>query len=127
MHAPTVGFVLAGHSDFWLQHICEMQFQFMYRNHLVGLGGFGLGSTGDVVLGYDTYWLYQQRGFATQAVGLMCDWVFKQWEVPAIRASANIDNLASQKVLGRNGFSVERQRGKLFYCIRFAQTKSPQK
>jgi ribosomal-protein-alanine N-acetyltransferase len=53
------------------------------------------------------YWVAQQvngRGVGTQAVGEACRWAFGEGGLHRLEAGTLTDNVASQKVLERNGF-----------------------
>ena len=53
------------------------------------------------------YWVAQQvngRGVGTRAVGEACRWAFGEGGLHRLEAGTLIDNVASQKVLERNGF-----------------------
>lgn len=54
------------------------------------------------------YWVAKHlngRGVATEAVRLVCEWGFGEAGLHRLEAAALTDNLASQTVLRRNGFS----------------------
>ncbi len=56
------------------------------------------------------YWLaepYWSRGIMTRAIRLMVDYAFKTWEINRIFARPYGTNLASQKILEKNGFKRE--------------------
>jgi ribosomal-protein-alanine N-acetyltransferase len=53
------------------------------------------------------YWVAQElngRGVATAAVGLVCEWGFREAGLHRLEAATLVDNIASQTVLRRNGF-----------------------
>ena len=55
------------------------------------------------------YWLGERfwgRGLATRIVELMVGYAFGELGLKCLGATVHPDNLASQKVLGKNGFSV---------------------
>ena len=45
------------------------------------------------------------RGIATRAVGALLAWAHKDPRVACVTAETNVDNIASQRVLERNGFA----------------------
>lgn len=61
---------------------------------------------GEVEIGYGTYPQFQKKGYMTEAVGVLCQWAFEQSSVTCIIAETNIDNIASQKILLKNGFKA---------------------
>jgi ribosomal-protein-alanine N-acetyltransferase len=54
-------------------------------------------------IGYGMNEEHQGKGYATEAVGVMCQWAMNQG-ITAIFAKTECDNYASQKVLLKNGF-----------------------
>jgi ribosomal-protein-alanine N-acetyltransferase len=53
------------------------------------------------------YWVAQElngRGVATAAVGLVCEWGFREAGLHRLEAATLVDNIGSQLVLRRNGF-----------------------
>ena len=76
------------------------------------IGGIGLTIGGDIYrmtaeLGY---WLgedYWGRGIISRAVGVLVDWAFETFDLNRIWADPFASNLASAKVLERNGFQLE--------------------
>ncbi len=61
--------------------------------------------TGTVEIGYGTYPAFQQRGYMTEMVGGMVNWVSRQPGVLRVMADTDVDNLPSQRVLQKNGFT----------------------
>lgn len=55
-------------------------------------------------IGYYIGQEYGGRGYATEAVGILCDWAYKERGLSRIFANAHPDNIASQKVLEKAGF-----------------------
>ncbi len=60
--------------------------------------------TGTVEIGYGTYPAFQRRGYMSEIVGGLVDWISRQPDVRRIMADTDEDNLASQRVLQKNGF-----------------------
>jgi RimJ/RimL family protein N-acetyltransferase len=58
-------------------------------------------------LGYLVAEKYQNKGIATKAVSLILQKAFQQGNLRKIKATTAIDNVASHRVLQKNGFSVE--------------------
>ncbi len=54
---------------------------------------------GDVIVGYGINNLYQQKGYASEALNGLKDWIFSDPSVNAIFGDTDIDNHASHKVL----------------------------
>ncbi len=63
--------------------------------------------TGTTEVGYGVHPLYRRRGFATEAVRALTDWVFATTGLRRIDLTANLDNLASIRVAHRAGFTWE--------------------
>lgn len=59
---------------------------------------------GEVEIGYGTYESFQGKGYMTEAVGGMINWLKEQPYVFALRASTDKENHASLSVLKKNGF-----------------------
>ena len=72
------------------------------------IGGMGLNGPADekgqVFTGYWMDDRYQRRGYMTEAVAGLCGWVFEDQSVHAVTANTPADNVASQRVLIKNGF-----------------------
>lgn len=54
------------------------------------------------------YWVAERlngRGVATRAVGLVCEWAFGEARLHRLEAATLVENVASQTVLRKNGFS----------------------
>ena len=59
---------------------------------------------GGVEIGYGIYPAFERRGFITEAVEVLCHWALRQKYVRMVRAETDRENIASQKVLQKNGF-----------------------
>lgn len=74
----------------------------------VAVGGAGFKGApekdGSVEIGYGIDALYRCRGYAAEAVEGMCRWAFAQPGVLRVEAETAPDNMASQRVLRKNGF-----------------------
>ncbi|MFG1705223.1 GNAT family N-acetyltransferase [Nonomuraea sp. M3C6] len=64
-------------------------------------------SAGTTEVGYGVHPLYRGRGFATEAVRGLVDWVFATTELRRIDLTANLDNVASLRVAQKAGFTWE--------------------
>ena len=63
--------------------------------------------SGEVEIGYGLAPPCRGRGYATEAAGAVCRWLFTQAEVALIRADGvRVDNIASRRVLERLGFTL---------------------
>lgn len=60
--------------------------------------------TGTVEIGYGTYPAFQRRGYMSEIVGGLVSWVSRQPDVRRVMADTDENNLASQRVLQKNGF-----------------------
>ena len=59
---------------------------------------------GEIAIGYGIAPSRQRRGIASRAVGEIVDWARANERVLAVTADTGVDNIASQRVLIRNGF-----------------------
>lgn len=59
---------------------------------------------GSVEIGYGIYPAFEKKGFITEAVEVLCHWALKEKYVRSVKAETNKENIASQKVLQKNGF-----------------------
>jgi [ribosomal protein S5]-alanine N-acetyltransferase len=59
---------------------------------------------GSVEIAYGTYDAFQGKGYMTEAVSAMIDWAFQHDEVKEILAETEKHNIASQRILIKNGF-----------------------
>ena len=75
--------------------------------HVIGDIGFK-GSPddhGNIEIGYHVVASERNFGYATEAVGALCQWAFKDEKVEGIEAQCDKSNIPSQKVLINNGFN----------------------
>ena len=56
-------------------------------------------------IGYFVARAHNGRGIATQAVARVCHWAFGEAELHRLEAGTLVDNVPSQRVLERNGFT----------------------
>ena len=73
----------------------------------LSIGGIGFGGMpidGTTSVGYMIDQQYQQKGLATEALNCLLDWAFLDPSLKTVLADTPKDNLASQKVLLKNGF-----------------------
>ncbi|RZJ75174.1 MAG: N-acetyltransferase [Flavobacterium sp.] len=59
---------------------------------------------GNVEIGYGTYDDFAGKGYMTQTVGAITEWAYTQKGVSAVIAETLKENMASQKVLQKNGY-----------------------
>jgi len=62
------------------------------------------GEDGEIEIGYGTYEEFQNRGYMTEIVSGIIEWTKKQPIVKSIIASTDKVNIASVRVLEKNGF-----------------------
>lgn len=65
----------------------------------------GLDENGVAEIGYGILERYQNQGFASEAVQAVVTWAFGEPNVAAIEAEADANNIASQRVLEKCGFT----------------------
>ncbi len=76
---------------------------------------------GEIEIGYGTYDEYQGKGFMTEAVSGIISWADMQPEINAVNASTEKLNIASFKVLVKNGFVKSGETDTLFNWSRSNQ------
>ena len=69
---------------------------------------------GEIEIGYGTYEEFQNRGYMTEIVSGIIEWAKKQSIVKLIIASTDKINIASVKVLEKNGFTKVGETDTLF-------------
>jgi RimJ/RimL family protein N-acetyltransferase len=95
---------------FLLRHgVEEFGFYLVVRredDHVVGEIGFvGPPRDGAVTIGYAIVPSARRQGFATEAIGVLCEWALAQPDVLEIRAQTLPDNEPSVRALVRAGFA----------------------
>ncbi len=70
----------------------------------LGVSNLVRGAFQSANLGYFVARQWNGRGIATRAVGLACEWAFGDARLHRLEAGTLVDNVASQRVLLRNGF-----------------------
>jgi RimJ/RimL family protein N-acetyltransferase len=80
----------------------------------IGFDGPFVGSRGND-LGYSILSEYWNRGYATEAVSALCSWALQQPGVELITADTLPDNVPSQRVLQKAGFSLLRESKERLY------------
>lgn len=76
---------------------------------------------GEIEIGYGTYDEFQGKGFMTEAVSGIISWAEMQPEINAVNASTEKSNIASFKVLEKNGFIKAGETDTLFNWSRTNQ------
>lgn len=64
----------------------------------------GLPENGHPEIGYGIIEKHRRNGYATEAVGAMCDWALGHENVKAVDAETAPDNAPSQRILAKLGF-----------------------
>ena len=59
-----------------------------------------------ISVGYRLLERYWGQGIATEALGLMIDYLYEQTDIEIITASTMVENAASANVLLKNGFTL---------------------
>ena len=62
--------------------------------------------TGVIEIGYGLAEPFRRRGYGTELVGAMTEWLLAQPGIQAVLANTLADNVASRRVLEKNGFSL---------------------
>ena len=57
-------------------------------------------------IGYGTYEHYRNMGFMTEAIQGLINWAFAQGKLKVVTAETDKNNLASRRVLEKNGFEI---------------------
>jgi RimJ/RimL family protein N-acetyltransferase len=113
---PHIQVELADAIDFWIVKVSQNEdnypwftnWEMVLKEKNVSIGGIGLTGTpdeqGQVMVGYGIDKNYHNQGFATESLQALIQWVFENPQATSIIAETKTDNLASQKVLSKNGF-----------------------
>ena len=65
--------------------------------------------SGEVEIGYGLGKEFEHNGYMTEAVEAMCKWAFEQNNVKNVVAETDVDGYASQRILKRCGFKLDKQ------------------
>jgi ribosomal-protein-alanine N-acetyltransferase len=71
---------------------------------------------GETELGYNIVPTERRKGYASEAIRIMVDYLFLSKDIIRIQAKADPENLASWKALEKAGFTREGILRKTFYC-----------
>lgn len=64
---------------------------------------------GEVEIGYGLGKEFEHKGYMTETVKAMCDWIMDQPGITHVIAETDVDSSASQSILKRCGFSLHQQ------------------
>ncbi|MFJ6207554.1 GNAT family N-acetyltransferase [Lysinibacillus sp. NPDC092081] len=70
---------------------------------------------GEVIIGYYIFPPYQGKGYMTETVRAMKDWLLRQSNVKYVVADTDKDNIASHKVLQKAGATLYSESEELYY------------
>lgn len=103
----------------------RIDFEIEYRGLRIGFFSFNLIEDEAIIeYGLSNPDEWSGRGFMTQAVDLVCLWAFALG-IKRLTAQVSINNIASQKILGRNGFNILEQIDTTLYIEKYAPKKRP--
>ncbi len=98
---------------------CHYQIVIGASGLVVGQAGFhGPPTNEEVEIGYGVVPSARDRGIATAAVAALLEIALARVEVRQVKARVEASNVASQRVLDRCGFGVERRRGSRLFYVR---------
>ena len=100
------------------RHGRSFSFMIWHRNNLVGqitMGGVIYGAFRGAHIGYWIDKAYANRGFTTQAVGLMTDFGFNELSLHRLEISMRPENAASIKVAEKSGYIFEGTRPRFLH------------
>ncbi len=88
---------------------CHASWLIIDHNEVVGLCGFKrpVNAAGAAEIGYGVAQSRRRKGYATMAVGLLINEVAKTKAASRLLAETTTSNSESQRVLERNGFSID--------------------
>ncbi|MGE7689461.1 GNAT family N-acetyltransferase [Lysinibacillus sp. NPDC097214] len=70
---------------------------------------------GEVVIGYYTFPQYQGKGYMTETVRMLKDWLLRQSNVKYVIADTDKNNIASHKVLQKAGATLYSESEELYF------------
>jgi ribosomal-protein-alanine N-acetyltransferase len=80
--------------------------------------------SGEVEIGYGTFFGFRRKGYMTEAVSGMIAWAGSRSDIRCILAEADEKNLASLRVLEKNGFRPIGQKGQMTWWRKELSTHS---
>jgi RimJ/RimL family protein N-acetyltransferase len=60
---------------------------------------------------------HQRKGYATEMTKVIVEWSLREYEIPYIIGTTDVDNIASQRVLEKCGFTCESERKLLVHVL----------
>ncbi len=96
---------------------------------VIGHVGLSPLTNGDVEIGYAIGEGYQKRGYASEAVAVVCRWATSKLGLPEIHGIVATENIGSGRVLEKAGFMLEAEKnhhyiGKIRPCRMYSFLKS---
>jgi len=73
-------------------------------------------SAGEIEIGYNIVPKERNKGYATEAIQIMVDYLFLSKNIVRIQAKADTENLQSRKALEKTGFKQEGVLRRTFFC-----------
>jgi RimJ/RimL family protein N-acetyltransferase len=113
---PHIQAEIADAINFWIVKVSQNEenypwftnWEVVLKERNISIGGVGLtgmpDEQGQVMVGYGMDNNYQNQGFATESLEAIIQWVFENPQAKVIIAETKEENIASQKVLAKNGF-----------------------
>jgi [ribosomal protein S5]-alanine N-acetyltransferase len=102
--------ILPNLKDSSKNHLFHTTWLIIDRENKTIVGSFGFKSEpndkGEVEIGYGTESNFQGQGFMTEAISGLIKWTKLQKEIEFLVAETDIENLASQKILTNNNFTI---------------------
>jgi RimJ/RimL family protein N-acetyltransferase len=103
---PPVLDMLAGLAQTIRDQFAPSAWMIVAEGEIVGLTSITrMPENGQIHIGYGIASARQRRGHATGAVAALLAWAATDERVTSVSAETGLDNIASQRVLERNGFS----------------------
>jgi RimJ/RimL family protein N-acetyltransferase len=119
--------------DFWISQVGENEenyfwftnWEMVLKEKNMSIGGIGLTGLpdrrGEVTVGYGVDGNFHRQGYATEALQAMISWIFNNAYVHTIIAETLKNNVASHKVLRKNGF-IQASEKDLLYIWRLERS-----
>jgi RimJ/RimL family protein N-acetyltransferase len=116
---PPIQAEIADAIDFWIVKVSQNEenypwftnWEVVLKEKNTSIGGIGLtgmpDDQGQVMVGYGMDNTYHNQGFASESLQAIIQWVFENPQARSLIAETNEDNIASQKVLTKNGFQLQ--------------------
>jgi RimJ/RimL family protein N-acetyltransferase len=113
---PHIQLEIADAIDFWIVKVSQNEenypwftnWEVVLKEKNMSIGGIGLtgmpDEQGQVMVGYGMDKTYHNQGFASESLQAISKWVFENPQATSLIAETKADNIASQKVLSKNGF-----------------------